>query len=122
MLRIRREQMLAFDAFAYARREAKLVAHARDVWARRSAALSDAALREHVRACVARAEGYGLLSEYEASCFVDLTFAFSPTFDGDAATAWAGEILRDRDLAGWIKCTLLVERARRELRALEGAG
>jgi hypothetical protein len=121
MLRIRQEQMQIFEQACRLRSEDKLFAHARTVWTRRAAGLSDQELRSHVQSCIERAEGFGLRTEYETSCFLDLSFAFAPDFDQAPATAWAGALLRNASLSGWTKCLLLVERAQSELLVLEGA-
>jgi hypothetical protein len=69
-----------------------------------------------------RAGTYGLRTEYERARFVDLTFLLARDFDTNARFAWAGQILRDRELSPRAKVERLDELAEEKLQGWQQGG
>ncbi len=124
MLVIRSEQMAALDRYAAAQFEDRVAAHLRARWPQSCAEMGDAALRERVAIGVERAAGYGLVAELDVCRYVELMFVLSPDFDTDARFPWAGEVLRQPELAPCTRIDRLEVLARRcpEARAPEAQG
>lgn len=109
MLQLRAEQTSALAAIFEERLIGRLAARVSAVWPE-SAQSSGLPLTDAIRYGIRRARGYGLATDYEISCFVDLMFAVAPDFDGQQ---WAREVLSSASLAGWLKAKLLIDRAAR---------
>lgn len=109
MLQLREEQITAFDAVFEEELITRLAERVSAVWPG-TAQQAGLPLRDAIRYGIRRARGYGLSTDYEISCFVDLMFAVAPDFDGQQ---WAREVLGSASLAGWLKAKLLIDRAAR---------
>ncbi len=98
MLRIRGEQMAAFEKAMRRRFEDRMVAHiARDFRTRyaemRDPKGGDAPVRRFVWAGVKRAEAYGITTEGNVELFLDLLLGLGTDFDTRQDTRWTREAL-----------------------------
>jgi hypothetical protein len=99
-MRLRKKQLDALstdrvDAFV-----ARMVAHLRDDLPAHCEArgLKEQDLDPLVREGMVKAEGYGITSEGGIQQYLDCMLVLGLDFDRDAKQAWAGEILRNKDL------------------------
>ncbi len=99
MMRIRPEQMEAFDRLSLEAFLDRGAAHLRKEFPKEMAEASDANLRIQVRRGIDRAAKYGLTSQYEVICFVDAEVLLGEDFDGDPKHEWAKELLDDPSLS-----------------------
>jgi uncharacterized protein YyaL (SSP411 family) len=113
MLRIRDEQMQAFDADAQKRFEDRAIRHLRANLPRQTEHFSDDNLRARVRTGAVRAREYGLESEQQIMCFVDTTFLLANNFDTAPAFSWARTILTDPQLTANQRAGTLLAAAER---------
>jgi hypothetical protein len=95
MLRIQKAQMAELSRVAVEDFVERMREHLREEQPRRTAALRDDALDALTREALARAPGYGLVSEYDVCRFTELLLALGPTFD---ASPEAQEALMNPDL------------------------
>jgi hypothetical protein len=114
---IRKEQDEALREEARHSYECRVFAHLQRVWPRKVEEVGEPASREWIRSGMAKAETYGVETEYDVCRYVDLMFALGPAFDTDPAYPWAARILRDEDLDGTTKMDRLYERTESELQA-----
>ncbi len=94
MLKVRAEQMKAFEAQALRAFEDEMVTHSTDFAPHLSAVLGDAQLRVAVRAAIAKAEEYGFTLRGPIRLFVEFTFLFGSGFHDDPFYPVICEVLR----------------------------
>lgn len=111
MLKIREEQLEPFSSEAMTYFETRAVAHLRRDLVKQTGAFSDDDLRTRVRQCISRAAQYGLTTEKQVMCFVDVTYLLGPNFDSDPRQRWANELLRSSKVASADKGNLLLATA-----------
>jgi hypothetical protein len=122
MLKIREEQMQAFQADAQKRFEDRAIRHLRTNLPRQTASFGDDDLRVRIRSGAARASGYGLESEQQIMCFVDTMFLLAANFDTNPAWPWARTILTDPQLDANRRAGTLLGTAERAARSSPAAG
>jgi hypothetical protein len=74
----------------------RVVTHVREQLSQAVTDLPPARIRERARLAIPRAKAHGLVSEYEALCFIDATFLLGEAFDKDPVERAAQAILADR--------------------------
>jgi hypothetical protein len=109
VLVIRKEQLEAFRQSLTEDLRRRLVAHLRSACPAETAALTDEALAGLVDAERTRAREFAIVSEPDLRRYLEFALAHGSAFDMQPETAWAGEILRRRDLEGHEKLNLLDE-------------
>lgn len=67
------------------------------------------AVEDFVRATMVEAEKYGVINEPDIRFYCECKLLLGPKFDRAAETAWAGEILRRKDIDGAQKMSLIEE-------------
>ena len=87
----------AFAAAAVENYEDRLLPFLQERYPEECEALSESGVRKRIRIGLERAPSYEIDSEADVGFFVCLMFGLRPDFDTSNCTAWAGEILRDRD-------------------------
>jgi hypothetical protein len=60
-------------------------------------------LRLLIDAGIEKAEYYGITAEDDVQTFLEYMLTYSPDFDTDPETSWAGEILCRKDIVGALK-------------------
>jgi len=98
MLRIRSEQIEAFESARAAHFEPRTVQHLKERFPKHCDVLKDEGILEVIHYGIGRAETYGLTHQSEVRLFIDLTLMFGRYFDTDLQIPWAAEILTDDDL------------------------
>jgi hypothetical protein len=111
MLKIRKEQSEAFQKEAADDFEARAIKHIRRDLAKPASALTDDDIRRRVRECIPRAKEYGLITEKQIICFVDVSILLGDRFDTDPKMAWSGELLRSKNVSVPDKTNLLLATA-----------
>jgi hypothetical protein len=81
MLRIRREQLQAFQADLNHRFSEKLLLTIREAFSAETADISDSSLLTRLQHAISRAQFYELTEDRDISAFVKLTFASGQHFD-----------------------------------------
>ena len=110
MLTIRATQMAVFEERAFAALALELIDHVRTELPEFVEDLSEAALRERLRLCVAVARGYGLSESIAILAVVDASFLLDDVrFDLDPAYPWARAILGSGSLSEQEKALQLVD-------------
>ncbi len=94
MLRVRAEQMKAFETQALRAFEDEMVAHSKEFAPHLSAVLGDAQLRVAVQTAIAKAGEYGFTLRGPIRLFVELTFLFGSGFHDDPQYPVICEVLR----------------------------
>ncbi len=94
MLRIRAEQMQAFERATWRQFEEDMVLHGKAFTPRLCEVIGDTQLRVAVRAALARAAGYGFTNRGPMRLCVELMFLCGSAFDTDPQHWRLGEILR----------------------------
>ena len=110
-MRLRKEQTEAFRQRALADFEDRGLRHLRRDLGGPAAPFGDADLRRRIREGIARAGRYGLTSEQQVMCFVDVSVLLGEHFDTDAEQAWAAEVLRSTQLLPADKANVLLATA-----------
>lgn len=98
MLRIRPEQIEAFESARAAHFEPRTVQHLKERFPKHCDVLKEDGILEVIHYGIERAETHGLTHQSEVSLFIDLTLMFGRYFDTDLQLPWAAEILTDPDL------------------------
>lgn len=80
----------------------------RSTFQAQTAQLSDDALRQYLRAWMARCSHYGLESGEQVLCFAVTAFLLGADFDSDLRHAWATNILLDADLSADERAAMIV--------------
>ena len=117
MLIIRESQMLAFGKEMRHRFVQRMRQRLRG--AALSADSYDPGLTELIERGIGRAAGFGLTREGEVERFLDYVLAYGLDFGADRRTAWAGAILRTKEVSpAWKlnrldECDLFAERESR---------
>lgn len=111
MLKIRKEQTEVFRQHAMADFEARAIQHLRRDLSEQTAPFSDDDLRRRVHESIPRAGEYGLTTQKQIMCFVDVSFLLGERFDTDPQYAWSGELLRSTKLSPGDKANLLLATA-----------
>ncbi|MBM4042701.1 MAG: hypothetical protein FJ290_29795 [Planctomycetes bacterium] len=99
MLRIRGEQMAAFEEAMRRRFEERLVARVRKNFPRFAEIVGDRAIRAAVHEGCSKAEKHELRSEREMCLFVDVALMLGSGFATDPQLPWAAAALADEKLA-----------------------
>jgi len=95
VLKLRRDQMAAFEERALAQFEPRMLAHLRRCFPRQCEALGDSNVREAIRYGIERAGSYDIVAERDVCMYIELMFIFGRDFDTDKRFPWASEILND---------------------------
>jgi len=116
MLRMRREQMRAFEDYMRAQFEKRMFAHLRAAFPARLADTPDDQLRQLIHEGVERALAFGIEIEDDVRRFLEAAVVLGPGLDSNE---WAGNILHDQSLDGTEKMDRLesheaYQRARRQ--------
>lgn len=111
MFKIRKEQEEIFRQQALREFEDKAVQHLRRDLSEQTASFSDDDLRLRVRQCIPRSSDYGLTTQKQIICFVDVSFLLGEQFDTDPSHAWAGELLKGQKLSATNRANLLLATA-----------
>ena len=119
MLILRKEHLTAFEATAASLFAARVIAHAKAVWAGECGELGDPAVADLVRNGIQRAAALGLSSEHDVVRFVDLSFILAKDFDTHPLAGWARPILADPKSAPRAKLDLLYQRMEQEFALIE---
>jgi hypothetical protein len=93
MLKIREEQLKAFESAAMQRLEDRMVAHLHELAPQHCAAMGEANLRKVVKTGIKRAEKYGLTFKGPVRFYLDLMIMLGSDFDTDPQYPWAAELL-----------------------------
>ncbi len=93
MLKIRPEQMEAFEAAALKGFEDRMVEHLRNFSPKHAQVLDEEALRTVVRYGIEHAESHGLTSERSIRIYTETMLMLGSNFDVDQQYPWAAEIL-----------------------------
>jgi hypothetical protein len=93
MLKIRSEQMAAFEAAALKGFEDRMVEHLRNFSPKHAQVLDEEQLRAVVRYGIERAESHGLTSERSIRIYTETMLMLGSNFDVDPQYPWAAEIL-----------------------------
>jgi len=91
VLTIRNEQMEALRSAVEARFEKQVLAYLRRQFPGRCGALPDETLCDHVRKCIRRARGWGIMAERDICKYAVLGLVMGSDFD--RARPWAAAIL-----------------------------
>lgn len=94
MLRIRPEQMQAFERPVQNSLECRLYAHVKRTAPARCRQMGADSVREQIRLGIERAREYAIEADYDVMRYVDLSFLVGPDFDRDPSAPQPGEILR----------------------------
>ena len=121
MLLIRDDQMRVLARHAQERFAVRAVAHLKRVLPEECAAMGEPAVRNSVDMAIRKAESYGIEEELDVLRYLNLMYALGFDFDTDPETAWAAEVLQDKDLDPGSKVELLWDRVESEADAGEGS-
>ena len=110
MLIIRKAQMDALTRAFAAGFEKAALADLRVQYPEKCAKLGDEECERLVRIGVAKAKSYGITREHDVSAYIDLTFEYSPDFDTTPELGWTRAVLRDPELTGTTKMTVITSR------------
>lgn len=117
-MKLTREQLDAFGRYnvdAFVRRTA-LYLRERFGELLRARGVADDRVEPFVRETLVRAAAYQVVNDADVRWFCECRLELGLSFDRDARTAWAGEILKRADLSGGRKMDLLAERLAWETR------
>jgi hypothetical protein len=114
MLKIRPEQMQAFQEAASHQFEEDIIGYLLEYWSRKCEQLGPVRLRESIRHGLRRAQAYGLTSQQDILRYINLMFLLGHDFDRDPRFFWAHSILNDPNLGATEKLDGLSARALRE--------
>lgn len=92
MLKLRPDQLQAFEQDLTASFHSRMLVHLRRMFPKRTAAYNEDQLRILVDGGRQRAGRYGLVSERDVCKYIDLMIVFGPAFDREQP--WAAEILQ----------------------------
>lgn len=97
-MRLRKEQIKAFERYMREGFERRVVAHLHKHFPKDCAGLGQDGVRQTVRYGIERAASYGIEAEGDVSRYIDLMFEFGRDFDADPELPWASEILADESI------------------------
>lgn len=109
MFRVKKTQMDAFaQAMALEQLESDMLVHLPEFSPGDVEPLGKAGMLRVVRLGIERARAYGVTNPAMLRSYVELMFMFGSFFDTDPFLPWAGEVLRDPELAGQVERTRLL--------------
>ncbi|MEM7260866.1 MAG: hypothetical protein AAF488_02685 [Planctomycetota bacterium] len=110
MLKMRPEQIAAFEHRQREKYETKTVAHLREIFPTETSEAEggEEEIRGWIRAGIERADSFGINRERDVTLFIDLDVGISAEFEKRRDMAWARDILED-DLPGTTKIDLIYE-------------
>ena len=100
MLKVRAEQLKAFEDAAAQRLEDRMAAHLRELAPQHCNAVGEENLRKVVRTGIERAANYGLTFRGPVRFYLDLMIMLGSDFDTDPQYPWAAAILEDPAISG----------------------
>ena len=100
MLKVRAEQLKAFEDAAVQRLEDRMAAHLRELAPQHCNAVGEENLRKVVRTGIERAANYGLTFRGPVRFYLDLMIMLGSDFDTDPQYPWAAAILTDPAISG----------------------
>jgi hypothetical protein len=100
MLKIRETQMKTMSEYMLRQFENRMVVYLRTTFPKQTEALPEAELRVRIRTSVAQAAQYNVTAEDDVRRYLEYVIMYDTDFDTDPRSAWAGEILRTRDMSG----------------------
>lgn len=100
MLTIRNAQMETLSRYMLEQAANRLAQHLRANFPDHTELWDEPTMQELVRLGLRRAADHGIRAERDIRRYLEYMVLLSPGFDTDPATAWAGVILRRRDLNG----------------------
>jgi hypothetical protein len=100
MLKIRKEQMQVFGEFMLQRFKDRMVRHLRTDFLLQLEKMTVEQLRILVDNGIKKAARYGINTEDDVQHFLEYMVVYSPDFDTNPETSWAGDILSRRDMEG----------------------
>ena len=103
MFIIRREQMRVFDDHAYQQFVNDMVVRLRAHYSKQLKDVTATDLRLMVEAGIERAEEYDVVTITDVERFLGYRVMLGRDFDTEPQTAWAGNILRNKNMSGTSK-------------------
>lgn len=97
MLIIRKEQLEVLSQYTLGQFENRMVVHLHTNF---SGQIKENELRTMVQIGIGRAEKYSIIMEDDIRQYLEYMVIYFPDFDTNPKTAWAGEVLRDKNLSG----------------------
>ena len=107
MLKIRAEQMAVLEAYMTRQFENKMIVHLRKNFPNETQESSENELRSFTQVGIRQAKGYGVELEKDIQGYLEMMMIYGIDFDANPKTAWAGEILRTKDIDGTTKMNRL---------------
>ena len=98
MLRIRPEQMKAFETAAAKGFQDRMLEHVGQFFPKHLAILGEPAIREVVSLGIDRGSVYGFVTEHDLCLYIDLMLLLGSLFDEDPQYPWAEAILNDKGI------------------------
>jgi hypothetical protein len=111
LLKIRKEQEDVFRQRALADFESRAIKHLRRDLGEQTAPFDDHELRRRVHEGITRAGSYGLTTEKQVMCFVDVTFLLGESFDAASDNTWVSQVLRNSMVSAGDRANLLLATA-----------
>lgn len=100
MIAIRPEQMKTFSEVEIRKFEDRVIVHLQTSFPDQVGGIPEPKLRATIRKSLADASNYNVRDEVDVWRYIEYVVRYGADFDKNPATSWAGEILRNRDLAG----------------------
>jgi hypothetical protein len=97
-MKIRAEQIRAFEAASAQRFEDEMCRHLWEFSPRHCKVIGESGVRTVIRRSMGKATGYGFTTRGAMRLYIDLVFMFGSEFDTDPLFPWAATILRDRGM------------------------
>jgi hypothetical protein len=113
MLTIRPEQMNVMSEQLLQKFQVKMIAHLKELFPKRTAALGDENLVALVQEGMSKSKTYAIVAERDVAKFIDLMLIVRRDLDVAKETSWAKGILNDKSLNGSEKIGRLYASARR---------
>lgn len=99
MLKIRNEQMTAFEQAALKNFEDRTIEHLREYFPKHCEVFGEANLRQIIQLGLKRSQSYGVVAERGVRVYIDLMLLLGSGFAEDPQLPWASEILKDETIA-----------------------
>ena len=103
MLRIRKEQIRAFERHFMSRFIAQMIEHIRSEFPEKADSRTEDELVDLIRDGVNNAAAYDIAAESDIEEFIDCMIRYGIDFDTSGDTEWAGKILNDPAILGFEK-------------------
>ena len=100
MLTIRKEQMQVLGEYMLQMFKNRMIRHLREAFLVQLEKITDEELCALVDTGIEKAEYYGIKAEDDVQNFLEFMVSYSPDFDTNPETSWAGSILSRKDLEG----------------------